>query len=230
MIQVTYRYCEEYQALFDYFDNLILNELGNCDCWIAGGAVRDFFDFGFVNSDVDLYFSSDYEYYKANRILSQHEIIDESLSAKLIRTEKCMIHLVKKHYYSVPQETIDHFDFTVCCAAVSKNAFCYHRNFFKDLRVKELLLHSLTYPLSTLQRVVKYRRKEFTISNHTLMTIVNKIAEINDKITIENPDSYYPIERAKAVEEILEDPLIKPIIEETTQELVEEDLISNKSW
>ena len=79
---VNYGAANAYDDCIDYFRILILSELknnGNVDVWVAGGAMRDFFQVGYVTTDIDLYFSNDYNFDKAKFwILGEKERFDRN--------------------------------------------------------------------------------------------------------------------------------------------------------
>ncbi|MFW6311149.1 MAG: hypothetical protein ACOC1K_02825 [Nanoarchaeota archaeon] len=47
---------EQFEQAISYFNHVILNRLKDIDCWVAGGAVRDYFMYGYPKSDVDIFF------------------------------------------------------------------------------------------------------------------------------------------------------------------------------
>jgi len=53
----------------EYFNKLVLNDLHentkNLNCWIAGGSIRDYFVYGKVINDIDIYFPNSFEFKKA---------------------------------------------------------------------------------------------------------------------------------------------------------------------
>jgi hypothetical protein len=148
--------------------------------WIAGGAIRDFFA-GQKPRDFDLFCRS------AEDLAAVQWGLEGIANTKLIDNDKLVrfklgdleIDLVKR-YYAGPQDCIDHFDFTVCAAALEFtmgqepefSRLHYHVNFFRDLATRRLMLLSLPEPLDTVRRVIKYTKKGFTICNNELTTLL----------------------------------------------------------
>ncbi|MEW6171294.1 MAG: hypothetical protein AB1472_07050 [Candidatus Omnitrophota bacterium] len=171
------------QLAIDYFGYLFLNEIP-CKCWVAGGAVRDYFSLGYITTDIDIYFPSDEEFQKGKIwfIDNGGEIKFENERLMVIYYKKHKFELIKMFFES-PQQTIDQFDFTVCCGAISKDSVFFHNTFFIDLAKKRLVVNNLPYPLSTLQRLQKYIKKGFTICNGGLLEIAKAI----QKLDLDNP-------------------------------------------
>lgn len=175
-----------------YFNTLILKELhAIAICWVAGGCVRDYFSTGKLDSDIDIFFPDADQFEKCRMYLLEateqtiKEIIDEKEVIKIIPKDRAAVlfqndnvikikyrgrkyDLVKK-YFASPELTIDEFDFTVCCAATDGKKVFTHNTFWMDLAKRQLMLHKLPFPLSTLWRLQKYIKKGYTIcSGETL--------------------------------------------------------------
>ncbi len=194
---------EQLDRCVSYFDNLILGELlgqAGCgrNCWIAGGALRDFFSYGYPHSDIDIYFSDEYELERAKEYFNEKvwnnegaELIGDFTNSIDYRYKKHHFQLIKI-YFPGPQETIDNFDFTVCCAAVDTVEVIHHDTFFIDLAARKLVINSLPKPLSTMQRMQKYIKKGFTICNGGLLALAKAIATIDFDNVDENHLEHYP--------------------------------------
>jgi len=166
-------------------------------CWIAGGAIRSFMSGG-GRTDRDIYFRNMEDFEKAKkRVIDSKEldarVIHEGANVLKLNTTLGLIDLVKRTYAS-PQECIQQFDFTVVCAAVEKGAkeFLHHESFFIDLAARRLVINSLPYPLSTLQRLQKYIKAGFTICNGGLLQIAQAIQKIDFSNPASNHLEYYP--------------------------------------
>lgn len=184
---------QQIENAISYFRYIIFDKLKNIDCWVAGGAVRDFFSVGKPLCDVDVFFPSTNEYNGADEILSKdNKVVSDTENGKMIIVEKRKFHLIKKHFYDSPESTIRSFDFTVCCAAVDREKIYNHYTFFIDLARRRIVINNLPFPLSSLQRLQKYIKKGFWICNGGLLDLSKAIA----KIDFENKDSnvfeYYP--------------------------------------
>jgi len=72
---------------------------------------------------------------------------------------KPKIQLVKSIWYDDPQHIIDTFDFTVAQFATDGKFLYANPTSFIDLSRKRLVLHRMTFPASTLRRLIKYANK-----------------------------------------------------------------------
>lgn len=173
----------------EFFGGLILNFLP-FDCWVAGGALRDYFIDGHCDNskDIDVFFQYSGEYREARarlRELKAKEIfINDYVSNFSFNGHT--IQLIGAHQFKGPQETIDKFDFTVCGAAVDKDRTYFLPTFFDDLKEKNLSFHKLPYPISTLKRLPRYIRKGFAISNRDLLHLADEINQIPEDDFLEH--------------------------------------------
>ncbi len=133
--------------------------------WIAGGAIRSRLAKDGA-SDLDCYFSKmeDLEETK-NNILSKKtldatiEIDDEYLTS--LNTKIGKIDLVKT-LQECPIDTLNSFDFTVCCFAMNTNRGVYYlESGLKHLEERKLFLHEVRTPFTTMLRLVKYGAKGY---------------------------------------------------------------------
>jgi hypothetical protein len=177
-----------------YFDRIFFSQLvvpiegDNSDvkpidatCWIAGGALRDYFSVGYPQSDIDVFFPNQDEFEKVKNCLlvkTQCEISFENEKICVFNIDKRRFELVKV-FFPNPQATIQEFDFTVCCCAVDKVDVYMHEDFYADLAKRRLVINKLPFPLSTLQRLQKYIRKGYSICNGGLLDISKGIAGID---------------------------------------------------
>lgn len=200
---------KNYKECIDYFNKKLFNKFRKLgilptDCWVAGGAVRDFFSKGYVSyqGDYDLYFKNKDNADKVERLIlgdtvkesvikSNPEIIFKSNLLTRIIYEGKRLDLVKRYFPSM-EDTIDAFDFTVCCCATNGEEIKVHPTFFADLAKKRLVINKIFYPLSTLQRVQKYIKKDFTICNGGLLEIARTINKLDLSNPSENTFEFYP--------------------------------------
>jgi len=174
------------------FGKLILDELKDMEIktWVAGGAVRDYFQSIEIKSDIDLYFQNqkDFDKCKTYLIKTEGKIYFENEKVIKIERNKLKLDLVKT-FFASPGFCIGEFDFTVCCAAVDFERVYYNNTFFIDLAKKQLMINKLNYPISTLWRLQKYNWKGFKICKGELTKIVEAIQntpKINELIPVDN--------------------------------------------
>lgn len=160
------------------YGKLILNELkeANVKCWIAGGALRDYFNGVNVNTDYDLFFPNEVEYEKANTYFKAKgcEVKWESDNGMKILHEGRTFDLVKK-FFNSPQETIEAFDFTVSMFAVDTERVYHGDTSFIDLAKRQLMFNKITYPASSMSRAFRYHKKGFSMCLGEMRKLIDSI-------------------------------------------------------
>lgn len=148
------------------YNEMILAELktAGINCWLAGGALRDYFMGKPVKTDYDIFFPNETEYEKAKKYFEYKdcEIYWESENGRKIKYDGRTYDLVKK-YFADPQATINEFDFTVSMLAVDSERVYHGETTFIDLSKRQLMINKITYPASTLSRAFRYYKKGFTM-------------------------------------------------------------------
>lgn len=216
MIKLDLDYEPNTKAL-NYFNKLILEDLKKvCNCWIAGGSIRDYFSKEKIK-DIDLFFPNEEHFikclsyfgiYKNNSLLESFqggnnyetknkdtEIVFQNNNAIKINYKKQTIDIIK-HYFESPEETILNFDFTCCSAAIDGKNIYIHDTFFQDLASKRLIINSLPYPVSSLYRLQKYIKKGYTMCSGGLISLAMAISEkeIHMDEEFEAKHEFYPID------------------------------------
>jgi hypothetical protein len=189
------------QECIDHFKWLCFDDLKDVRCWIAGGALRNYFTYGHTTgSDVDVFFPDAASFDSAKELLTAKKAKQTFKNERIINFlhNKHKIQLIRR-YFTSPTETIENFDFTVCCAAVDINDVYHHQTFFMDLAKKRLVINALPYPLSTMQRMQRYIKNGFTICNHGLLTIAKAMKDIDFENPEQNNIEFYPDKTPKFV-------------------------------
>lgn len=165
------------EPIFEWADEHVWYYMHNADenVFLAGGAIRSFFEKK-APRDYDIYFgdvgtlneirnnltaasfkkillknTNDSDIYRLTAVLRDGRVADHTFN------------LVTRNFFDTPQEVLDTFDFRVCMAGLSKEAFVYHPEFFTDLAAKTLVVNNIDDPLATMWRMQKYTRKGYTI-------------------------------------------------------------------
>lgn len=163
------------------YGNMILTELKEAGiiCWIAGGALRDYFAGVKVTTDYDLFFPNETEYQKASVYFKAKEckVKWESDNGMKITYKEKTYDLVKK-FFSDPQSTIEAFDFTVSMFAVDDKQIYYGESSFIDLAKRQLMINKITYPASTLSRAFRYYKKGFSMCLGEMRKIILAIQDM----------------------------------------------------
>lgn len=175
------------------FKKLILTELNDAGikCWIAGGALRDYFMGIKAKTDYDLFFPNELEHEKAKTyfIAKGGEVKWESANGMKVRYINRTFDLVKK-FFDTPQATIDAFDFTVSMFAVDTERVYHGETSFIDLSKRQLMINKITYPASTMSRAFRYYKKGFLMCAGEMKKMVEAIREMpkveNQKEDVKN--------------------------------------------
>lgn len=170
MIQIT--------NCIEKFTTLILGELSKngITCWVAGGAVRDYFMGKPVKTDIDIFFpdESNWALCKEYFIKNGGEVKWESDNGMKVKLNGKTFDLIKKYFVS-PVATIEAFDFTVSMFAVDVNNVYYQLQSFIDLSKRQLMINKITYPASTLSRAFRYYQKGFAMCSGEMKKIHDAI-------------------------------------------------------
>ncbi len=169
--------------------------------WLAGGAVRRSIMGDSDRSDFDLFFSNSDSYLDVyNRLMGvvepySFEAVSSTLDVDNIvltytppDTEdssgvpiKFKVQLIHKIFYPCVEELLDSFDFTICQFALVGNDMLYSGPYsLWDLGRKRLAVHKITYPLSSVRRMIKYSNQGFYVCNGAINALL--------RTTVENPE------------------------------------------
>lgn len=160
------------------YGELILNEMkeANIICWLAGGALRDYFMGVPVKTDYDMFFPNEIEYEKARTYFKAKdcEIKWESDNGCKMKYKERTYDLVKK-FFADPQTTIEAFDFTVSMFAVDQEKIYHGETTFIDLAKRQLMINEITYPASSLSRAFRYYAKGFRMCQGEMKKLFDAI-------------------------------------------------------
>ena len=160
------------------YGELILNEMkeANIICWLAGGALRDYFIGVPVTTDYDMFFPNEAEYKKAREYFEAKdcEVKWESDKGCKIKYKEKTYDLVKM-FFTNPQTTIDTFDFTVSMLAVDNESIYCGETTFIDLAKRQLMINKITYPASSLSRAFRYYTKGFRMCQGEMKKLFDAI-------------------------------------------------------
>lgn len=181
----------QFKNAVERYGKLILNEMkeANITCWLAGGALRDYFSGVPVTTDYDMFFPNEAEYKKAREYFEAKdcEVKWESDNGCKMKYKEKTYDLVKM-FFTNPQETIDAFDFTVSMLAVDNESIYYGETTFIDLAKRQLMINKITYPASSLSRAFRYYTKGFRMCQGEMKKLFDAIqsAPKEEKRTVTN--------------------------------------------
>lgn len=163
------------------YGKIILIELkeAGVNCWLAGGALRDYFMGVAIKTDYDLFFPNETEYNKAKEYFKKQnsEVKWESENGMKVKHKGKTYDIVKK-FFDTPQATIDNFDFTVSMFAVDNDKVYFGETTFMDLAKRQLMINKITYPASTMSRAFRYYKKGFSMCLGEMRKLVEAIQDM----------------------------------------------------
>lgn len=148
--------------------------------WLAGGALRTLIRPTDEIADYDLFFKSPtdativMDWLKSDGWKLVFECPKKELYTYKRRGVKTQC--ITKHYYPTVYELLDSFDFTVCQAAIDSKNLYFSRNWLSSIRKQKLMINKVTYPVATINRMMKYRAKGYRVDEHMLIDLVNEIS------------------------------------------------------
>lgn len=167
--------------------------------WVAGGALRRTAQNKEPDSDFDFFF----------RDAEQLAAFAASLEAKGLRKVKETEHHVQYRgrvgdsaldrdiqcirfaFYADAKAVIDSFDYTICMLAYDGETLTVGDYTLWDLGRQRLAINKITYPVSTMRRLLKYTSQGFTACAGCLATILTETArspELLQKLDVQYVD------------------------------------------
>lgn len=155
--------------------------------WLAGGALRrtllrqepdSDFDFFFRDAEQLSKFQSELEARGLRKVReTEHHLHYRGMVDGNVPRD---IQLIRFAHYADAAAVIDSFDFTICQMAFDGLTLSVGSYTLWDLGRKRLALHKITFPVSSMRRVLKYATQGFAACNGCLAGLV--------KATAENPE------------------------------------------
>lgn len=183
----------------DYALNTIVRPINGSESrvFIAGGCFRDLF-LEQSPKDIDIFFkdaesfskalglmesNGDYEQLPTPKDFNKAVEFDYAKSVRVITFKpkdetKPSIQLIKVAWYPSAHHVIDTFDFTISQFSTDGKDFYAHPMAFLDLARKRIVLHKVTFPESTMRRLIKYTQKGFYACGGTLSSLVQGIIKL----------------------------------------------------
>lgn len=134
-------------------------------------------------NDIDLFFSSRKDIARLvldfrKTLKFKHTYLGKNLirGTVEINNKKVKLDVVKRLFPSA-KETIENFDFTICCFAITKDAYCYHVDAPFDLLQKKLNVNHVLYPAATMMRLQKYVQRDFTYCKGVVRQLMERIKD-----------------------------------------------------
>jgi len=163
--------------------------------WVAGGALRRTLLGQEPESDFDLFFRDKDQLADCKTLLesmgftqrkeTEHHVHFTGMLAGKERD----VQLIRFAYYAIAQEVIESFDFTICQFAFDGETLYCGDYALWDLGRKRLAINKITFPLSTMRRVLKYTRQGFNACPGCLTAILT--ATSNNPQLMEQLNTHY---------------------------------------
>lgn len=165
------------EDFIDVADSMMCSPRGP---WLGGGAVRRFISGLEQSSDFDFFFRDETQ-------LNQTAGYLESIGLVKIKETEHHLHyqgpigqsklprdiqLIRFKYYGSAEEVADSFDYTICQFIFDGHDLITGEHSLWDLGRKKLVLHKLTYPVSTMRRLLKYTKQGYTACAGCLASIL----------------------------------------------------------
>jgi hypothetical protein len=180
----------------------ILRELPSCrkeGPWIAGGSLRRTLQGKEPESDFDFFFRDADQLALFVRKLEDRglEKIRETAhhvhyrgrlgSEAALRDVQC----IRFSFYESASAVINSFDYTICMLAFDGKTLTLGDFTLWDLGRKRLAIHKISFPVSTMRRMLKYTSQGFTACKGCLASILKSVPEnpeLMEQLSIEYVD------------------------------------------
>ena len=147
--------------------------------WLAGGALRRTLLGQSIDSDFDLFFRDEAQ------LVAVGDVLDAVGWRRGTETDHVVnffngdlkVQLIRFAYYANLEAVADSFDFTICMLATDGENIAVGDYTLWDLGRKRLAVHKITFPVSSLRRVLKYANQGFIACKGALTSILKETVE-----------------------------------------------------
>lgn len=185
LINSTNTESQKYRV-FSYIIDLIKERKG---VWLAGGALRRMIAGEELSSDWDFFFQDkeSYTYFHDTLLtdkrfkVSTIEDRDKNTTIKLALTEldiECEFQLINFNYYNHLFDVINSFDYGICMFATDGIIIDYGDKSMDDLRDKILSINIITYPISSMRRLLKYSKQGYWIKGTEIHNLLLQCKDV----------------------------------------------------
>lgn len=89
---------------------------------------------------------------------------------------KFELNFVLYKMFDTPQELINNFDFSICKSCIYEGSLIIGDNFFRDLKLKQIINEQDEFSVSEVRRIVKYLDKGYILTKEHRKDILNKFS------------------------------------------------------
>lgn len=164
--------------------------LPTSDAWIAGGAIRRWFTGEKQDSDIDVFCACDSA---VDQVIVLNHLTERVRNDRMIMFRRSPVQIILQPQFHTPEETIEHFDFTICQFAYDgSRIICTIEAVLSSLR-KHLAVAQVQkgFEIDSLRRAFKYQRQGFTPCIGTIRDLVGAIRSA-DEIDLAKFDEISP--------------------------------------
>lgn len=165
--------------------------------WIAGGSLRRTLLGQEPDSDFDFFFRDSGQLDAFRKELeargfamekeTEHHVEFLGLASGL----KVRVQLIRFAFYADAAAVIESFDFTICQLAFDGKTLSCGDCTLWDLGRKRLAVNKISFPLSTMRRVLKYANQGFVACSGALTTVLTSVSDnpsLRETLSIEYVD------------------------------------------
>jgi hypothetical protein len=164
---IKFSYSKLKKSRFRYLETDLLT-LCNENVWLAGGSIRSVVN-GEIPNDYDFFFRNmeAAEELKETLLILGYNVVFVCPVGSLITLmkDKVKVQLILSRFYLSCEDCIDTFDFTVTCAGFDGEFIYLHDKYLIDLKKSYLRIHKLSFPSSTVNRMIKYKKYGYSTAD-----------------------------------------------------------------
>ena len=144
--------------------------------WLAGGSIRRVLADEDLDSDWDFFFKDEircegFKYFLLTNndfTITELEHREKNISIKLLLNKiEAEVHfqLINFKYYENLTKVLDSFDYSICMFGTDGYTLEYGDKSMDDIRDKSMSVHTISLPISSVRRLLKYGRQGYNINN-----------------------------------------------------------------
>lgn len=148
--------------------------------WLGGGAIRRAIQGEKkIVSDLDFFFddlnSQDAQEFEQKILQLGFKKESETAHVKNFYDGQLELQFVKINTYENVDQLLDSFDFTICQFVTDGNLLYTTPQAILDLGQKRLNIHKISYPVSSMRRIIKYCKQGFYACEGTLINFLKSV-------------------------------------------------------
>lgn len=159
--------------------------------WLAGGALRRTLSNTEPDSDFDFFFRDADQLAKFKSGLTERGLTEIRETEHHVHFRGRVgdsslerdIQLIRFAFYTDVEAVIDSFDFTICMVAFDGETLTTGEFALWDIARKRLAINKITYPVSTMRRMLKYGQQGFTACGGCLASILRETVSHPELLT-----------------------------------------------